>query len=602
MPPRRGWGASFFVDSRGRGERLYWAMLSLEAIALQTGEREQSRALLEGLNVRMRRGELVAVVGPSGCGKSTLLKVIAGLTEPTAGAVCWDGRDLATDGDLAPTELGYVPQFSLAYDRLTVRESVDYALRLRVAGLDGDRREERIGELLATTGLDGLADRRVGVLSGGQRRRLALAIEMSSSPSLLLCDEVTSGLDPGSAREIVSLLHALSRADGGQRRVVVNVTHSMIGMELYDRVIVLCEGKLAYQGPPEHLAHYFRAEHTDAVYGRLAQRTGGEWDTSWRKHGHFFDGGESDEERVKPTTSEREAEDVPDGEEQAVTPDFLTQFGVLFGRRIRLFVRERGQLALQAALILGFPCLVVVFALKGLPRIHNLSLENDLSVVEQLRESASYLAQAFDVGGLVSGLLLFQIILLALMGSNNGALEIAGERLLFEREKLAGLSPVSYLVSKAVFLGLLITVQAVWMVLFVHAVCGFPGDLLGQAALLWLAGAALTAVCLAFSSFASTPSQASLISVYFVGFQLPLSGAVLALPDALAKLTRPFIAAYWSWAGSILTLRDTRFYDLILHITKTELAALPVCCWVLLAHVALGTFLAYLGCRRSVWD
>ena len=577
-------------------------MLALEAIALQTGEGEQSRALLDGVNVRMRRGELVAVVGPSGCGKSTLLKVIAGLAEPTDGAVRWDGRDLATDGDLAPADLGYVPQFSLAYDSLTVRESVDYALRLRVAGLDGDQREGRIGELLVTTGLDQLADRRVGVLSGGQRRRLALAIEMSSSPSLLLCDEVTSGLDPGSAQEIVSLLHALSRADGGKRRVVVNVTHSMIGMELYDRVIVLCEGRLAYQGPPEHLAHYFRAEHADAVYSRLAQRTGEEWDASWRKHGQFFDGGEPDEERVAPAISEREPQDAPEGEEEALTPDLLTQFGVLFGRRIRLFVRERSQLALQAALILGFPCLVVVFALKGLPRIHNLSLENDLSIVEQLRESASYLAQAFDVGGLVSGLLLFQIILLALMGSNNGALEIAGERLLFEREKLAGLSPVSYLASKAVFLGLLITAQAVWMVLFVHAVCGFPGDLLGQVLLMWLADAALTAVCLAFSSFASTPSQASLVSVYFVGFQLPLSGAVLALPDALAKLTRPFIAAYWSWAGSILTLRDTRFYDLILHITKTELAALPVCYWVLLAHVALGTFLAYLGCRRSVWD
>ena len=87
-----------------------------------------------------------------------------------------------------------------------------------------------------------------------------------------------------------------------------------------------------------------------------------------------------------------------------------------------------------------------------------------------------------------------------------------------------------------------------------------------------------------------------------MGFQLPLSGAVLALPDTVAKLTRPFIAAYWSWAGAILTLRDTRFYDLILHITKTELAALPVCYWVLLAHVAFGMFLAYLGCRRSVWD
>lgn len=581
---------------------MYGEMLSLEAITLQTSEGEQSRYLLDGVNARMRRGELIAVVGPSGCGKSTLLKVIAGLAEPTEGTVRWDGRDLATEGDLAPTDLGYVPQFGLAYDALTVRESVEYASRLRVAGLNSEEREERIDAILATTGMEELADRRVRVLSGGQRRRLALSIEMVSSPSLLLCDEVTSGLDPGSAQEIVSLLHALSRADGGHRRVVVNVTHSLIGIDLYDRVIVLFEGKLAYQGAPGHLTHYFRASDADAVYRRLAERTGEEWDSSWRKHGPFFDSKGLDGGESVQTVDKKPDDETRSDEDEIVTPDLMTQFGVLLGRRVRLFVRERSQIALQAALILGFPCVVVVFALKGLPRIRNLSLENDLSVVEQLRETAGYLAQAFDVGGLVSGLLLFQIILLALMGSNNGALEVAGERPMFEREKLAGLSPISYLASKAVFLGLLITAQSVWMVLFVHVVCGFPGDLTGQVALMWLADAALTAVCLAFSSFASSPSQASLISIYFVGFQLPLSGAVLALPDSLAKLTRPFIAAYWSWAGSILTLRDTRFYDLILHITKTELAALPTCYWVLFAHVALGMFLAYLGCRRSVWD
>ena len=474
-----------------------------------------------------------------------------------------------------------------------MRESVEDALRLRVADLDGDQRDARVDGLLATTGLAELAERRVGVLSGGQRRRLSLATEMVSGPSLLLCDEVTSGLDPGSAREIVTLLHTLSRTDGGARRVVVNVTHSLLGLELYDRVVVLCAGRLAYQGPPQHLAHYFRTDDPDRVYDRLAERTGEDWDASWHKHRPFFDD--------DPTQPAAEAAPAP-SEVESLLPSAFSQFAVLFARRLCLFVRERSQLGLQAALVLGFPCLVVIFALKGLPGIRNLSLDGDLSVVEQLRETAVDLVQAFDVGGLVSGLLLFQIILLALMGSNNGARGIAGERLLFEREKLAGLSPASYLASKVVFLGLLITAQATWMVLFVHAVCRFPGDIAGQVRLLWLADAALTAVCLAFSSFAGSPAQASLVSIYFVGFQLPLSGAVLALPDAMARLTRPFIAAYWSWAGTILTLRDTRFYDLILKITKTELAAMPTCYWVLSAQVAVGLFLAYLGCRRGGWQ
>ncbi len=245
---------------------------------------------------------------------------------------------------------------------------------------------------------------------------------------------------------------------------------------------------------------------------------------------------------------------------------------------------------------------MVIFALKGLPAIHNLSLENNLSVVEQLRESASYLMQSFQVGGLVSGLLLFQIILLALMGSNNSALEIAGERPLFESEKLAGLSSGSYVAAKGAFLALLVTAQAAWMALFVHAVCHFPGDIFGQMALLWLADAAFTAVCLAFSAISRSPWNAFVISIYFVGFQLPLSGAVLALPDWAVHLTRPFIAAYWSWAGAIQTLRDTRFYDLIVQTTKTDLAAVPTCFFVLAAHVALGGIVTYFGCRRSAWD
>ena len=627
-------------------------MLSLEEISLEVGgstDEQDARKLLDDVSLRMRRGQLVGVVGPSGCGKSTLLKLIAGLLEPSAGAVRWDGRNLAHEGDLPPHALGYVPQFSLAHDLLTVRECVDYAARLRVAGPDPDARAERVDALLETTGLAPLADRQARVLSGGQRRRLSLAIEMVSSPSLLLCDEVTSGLDPGSAHEILTLLHELSRADGGRERIVVNVTHSLADLALYDAILVLYQGVVVYHGTPEYLAHYFRAEAPDEIFARLGRRKASEWQASWHKHGPEFaalmgdveplpagdlapapgpfegllagrrafeeasrhvESRREDDEEADDTPTEPEEdretvvaeEDESAGDDPGVTPSALEQFGVLFERRLRLFTRDRTQLGLQLALIFGFPCLVVIFALKGLPAIHNLSLENNLSVVEQLRESASYLAQSFQVGGLVSGLLLFQIILLALMGANNAALEIAGERPLFESEKLAGLSSGSYVAAKGAFLALLVTAQAVWMVLFVHGVCHFPGDIFGQIGLLWLMDAALTAVCLAFSSLARTPFNAFLISIYFVGFQLPLSGAVLALPDWAMHLTRPFIAAYWSWAGTIQTLRDTRFYDLIVQTTKTDLSAVPTCFFVLAAHVVLGLIVAYFGCRRSAWD
>ncbi len=230
-------------------------------------------------------GHFAAILGPSGCGKSTLLKVVAGLREHTLGRIIWEGRDLVEEGDLAPHEIGYVPQFSIAYDLLTVWESVEEALRLRVAGLDRDEQGLRIEKILKEVGLDQISDRRVQVLSGGQKRRLALALEMVSSPRLLLCDEVTSGLDPNAEDEIAHLLYELSRRD---QRIVFSVTHSLRHLSLCDSVLVLYQGHLAYHGSPEFLFHYFGVDKQDELFPRLVKRKPEEWHRSWLKHREVY--------------------------------------------------------------------------------------------------------------------------------------------------------------------------------------------------------------------------------------------------------------------------------------------------------------------------
>ena len=147
-----------------------------------------------------------------------------------------------------PHEIGYVPQFSIAYDLLTVWESVESALRLRVSGLSAEEQEERLEKILREVGLEDISDREVRVLSGGQKRRLAMALEMVSSPHLLLCDEVTSGLDPKAEDEITKLMHQLSQRDD---RIVLSVTHSLRHLALYDSIVVLFQGHLAYHGPAQ---------------------------------------------------------------------------------------------------------------------------------------------------------------------------------------------------------------------------------------------------------------------------------------------------------------------------------------------------------------
>jgi hypothetical protein len=191
---------------------------------------------------------------------------------------------------------------------------------------------------------------------------------------------------------------------------------------------------------------------------------------------------------------------------------------------------------------------------------------------------------------------------LTLVGSNNGAREIAAERTIFEKEKFAGVRVSSYIASKAAYLSVLVVAQSLWMAVFVSTICRFPGDLLSQAGLLLLVNGAMTAVCLGISSVTKSAEHASLISVYLVGFQLPLSGAVLALPKAIGWLTQPFIAAYWGWSGYLQTMRDTRFYDVVQSVSRTDLSPLELCAWVLGSHILAGVVLAYLGSRHSQWE
>jgi len=586
-------------------------VLELQNISLIVGKDPDEQTLLHEITVEFPQRHFAAILGPSGCGKSTLLKVIAGLTEPTLGSVHWEGRNLAEDEDLEPHEIGYVPQFSIAYEFLSVWENVEAALRLRVGGMSDEELQKRAESILKEVGLDEIADRQVRVLSGGQKRRLALAQEMVSSPALLLADEVTSGLDPKAEDEIVRLMKKISLEDN---RTVLSVTHSLRHVHLYDSVLVLYKGHLAYHGPGEFLYHYFNVDNPEELFPCLTRRGGGEWHRSWLKHRSSYSlkktPGEDEErhpakERLtdffKKDTRESETK-REETKEAYRRPGAIAQFLVLLARRWRVFLRDRSQLVLQFALMFGFPFLVVVFAWDGLPQIRHQSMDTKVNVVRSLVEQAEIMLQSSHVASLVSGLVMFQVILLTLMGSNNSAREIAGERLIFEKEKFAGLRPSSYVASKACFLFVLVAAQSIWMAVFVNVICRFPGNLMMQIALLMMVNAAMTAVCLGISALMNSPEQASLVSVYLVGFQLPLSGAVLALPKVIAWFTRPFIASYWSWSGFIKTMSDTSFYDAVQNVTQTQLSNTGLCIWVLASHVVLGLLLAYTGSRQSRWE
>jgi len=552
----------------------------LSCHALDVRPKPGAPALVRQATAAFPPGGLHALIGPSGCGKTTLLKGILGIL-PASGEIRLRDRPVAGPAELLRT-VAFAPQFSIAHGKLTVGETIDTALRLYRKNHDTGRRDA----LLRLVGLDERADTLVEKLSGGQLRRLGLALELTTDPACLLCDEVTSGLDPRSEDQILAVLRTLVAEHD---RTIVCVIHNLAKLTQFDTVTVVYEGRVVFQGThPELLAHFNIADAL-TLYDRLAEHPVGHW---LELAPAAADTGKISNSKSQISNS---AQPVID------RPSAPAQVGTLLARRLRLFIRDRGYLALTAAITFGFPCLVVIFALGGLPQMQSLSLAPTGGMLENLQAQAEFRRDAADTATLVSGLIVFQVILLCLMGSNNGAREIAGERTLFEKERMAGLRPAAYATSKLLFAAAIGAAQGLWMTVFVKLICDFPGDWAPQLAILAGTGAAMSAVCLGISALLTSADKASLLSIYLVGFQLPLSGVVLALPDVLVGIVRPFIATYWGWSGYLTAMTQSRFYDAVAMINHGPFASPALAGSVLAVHLAAGAALTFWGCSRQRW-
>lgn len=545
--------------------------------------RAGAAALVHGATADFSAGGLHALIGPSGCGKTTLLKGILDIL-PSEGEVRLHGRALGSRADLL-REVAFAPQFSIAHGKLTVSEAVGCALRL-YQKMDDAALARRNAELLELVGLGERGGTLVEKLSGGQLRRLGLALELTTDPACLLCDEVTSGLDPRSEDQIIAVLRALV----GQRgKTVVCVIHNLAKLGQFDTVTVVFEGVVVFQGPLAAMLEHFGIADALELYDRLSEHPVHYWRRLWSE------GAESRGHRDEPSGPPEHARRT------TVRPSAASQFCTLLARRWRLLLRDRGYLWLTLAITFGFPCLVVIFALGGLPQMKGLALESTGGFLETLQARAAYRQSAAETATLVSGLIIFQVILLCLMGSNNGAREIAAERALYEKERMSGLRPAAYAWSKLVYTALLGAAQGAWMTAFVKVLCEFPGWWGAQLAVLAMTGASMSVVCLGLSAVLSSPDKASLLSIYLVGFQLPLSGVVLALPAALVWAVRPFIATYWGWAGYLMAMTESRFYDAVVMLDKGWLAPPPAAFAVLGAHLLAGAALVFWGCQKKCW-
>jgi ABC transport system ATP-binding/permease protein len=557
------------------------AAVFVENISVMVGTGDDHKALLRNISIAVPEGSFLTIIGASGSGKSVLIRTLAGIQPVSAGRVLLAGHPVETLREQLPLAVGYLPKFGAFHEDLTVTEILDFAMALRLPGsVPRATREQWCEHVIDLARIRPFLHQKYRTLSGGQMRRIALAEELVGDPAFLLLDEMTTGLDPHSEHEMMVWLKELAH---GLKKTVVLVTHMARNLRLCDSVIFLHEGRLCFQGPYDELLRTHGTGSVEAIFGgyQHASATGD------------FVGFDADRSGELPLPPE------PSALNTAPPPGNLSQLLTLMRRQYILLCRDRAQLWLHLSLLITFPMLVAIFATNGLPHMQAIEVTKlPTDIIQTMVNGLTNLKVTFTTALLVSGLSMFQVILLTLMGANNGAREIAKERDVLEKELRAGLSPWAYVTTKSLLVVCLSMAQAFCMTWFVKTVCGFPGSFYSQFEILFATTLAMSMVCLAISSVSKSPERASLLANFLVGLQLPLSGVVLALPQLASFLCRPFIAAYWGWSGYLKTLSAYPLYDIVRQSTNTHITDFNLCLLILCLHVVAGGMIAWIFVTR----
>jgi len=566
-------------------------MLSCQNLTVQAGP--GGPFILDHASARFLPNGLNAVIGPSGCGKTTLMKAILGILPSTGEAYLNDEAIRCTEDLIG--KVGFAPQFTTAQPQLTVKESLSYALELAVP--DSAERQRRLSSVLDVTGLAVHQDKRVSSLSGGQLRRLSLGLELTLDPACMVCDEVTSGLDPQSEDQILALLRQLVESRG---KSFVCIIHNLGKLKQFDWVTVVYQGDVIFQGSPASLLTYFAIPDGLRLYEVLNAQNLEHWRNRWAI---YQAENPNDFAQANVQVKKNSPENIVPS--NLTIPDGVSQFLTLLSRRFKLFFRDTGYLGLTLAITFGFPLLIIIFNIEGTWDIFKIPMDRNVASMQDIQHALQIQISNAQVASLAAGLVMFQVILLTLMGANNGGREISAERTLYEKERMTGLRPWSYASSKITFVSLIAIFQGVWMCVFVKIICRFPGPWSEQIVMLAATCVSMSIVCLGFSAMLASPEKSSLLSIYLVGFQLPLSGVVLALPAALTWICRPFINAYWGWSGYINSMMSTDLYGAYTSSLpdQSSFIASPTLSLVLLIVQGLfGVCLVVIGCQQKRWN
>ncbi|MCY0949401.1 FHA domain-containing protein [Streptomyces sp. H27-S2] len=407
--------------------------VSLDVQNLTVAVDRGRKTLLDDISFPVGAKCLLAVVGPSGAGKSTLLGALTGLRPADRGTVFYDGRDLYRDYAELRSRIGLVPQDDILHAQLTVRRALTYAAELRFPQDTAKaERRARVDEVIGELGLRERADQPIHSLSGGQRKRVSVALELLTKPSLLFLDEPTSGLDPGMDRSVMHMLRGL--ADDG--RTVIVVTHSVLSLDVCDRLLVLAPGgRIAYFGPPGETLGYFGYSQWPEAFEAFENDKGRDWageyaaSVPYRKYA-----------AAAFRTPGRDGADGPAGPAGFVpSPPKAQSWGSQLSTLVRRYAAALSADKTFLAIMIALP-----FVMGAMARA--------LAGGTLTQETAINALLILCVGGVLTG-------------AANAVRELVKERTIYQRERAVGLSRSAYLMSKVVVLGAITVAQAVVLTL-----------------------------------------------------------------------------------------------------------------------------------------
>ncbi|HSD82211.1 MAG TPA: ATP-binding cassette domain-containing protein, partial [Anaerolineae bacterium] len=492
------------------------------------------RLILNDVSLSIAPREFVAIVGGSGSGKTTLLNALSGF-EPAEGRVLLNGDDYYANFGLYRSLIGYVPQDDIIHRELPVGQALRYAALLR---LPGDTSEEeinaRIERVLAEVDMDAQAEQIVGRLSGGQRKRVSISLELLAEPGVFFLDEATSGLDPGLEKKLMYTLRRL--ADGG--RTVALVTHATANIKQCDHVAFISGGRLVFFGPPSVALEFFGVSEFADIYEAIEDDAAA-WEKRFREssvYGQYVLPRLSQAEvgmRTAKRSSQEAAQSAARSAALAPRANPWRQFSILTQRYFELVVRDKVLLTLLLAVM---PLVGLLLAIISRPSV--LVGESTQRIQELIASSGSY-----SVAGEAQIVIMMLALAASLVGMFAAAFELVRERAIYRRERMVNLRLRTYLGSKIIVpvgfaalqvMALLVVVALRVQVPFAGIILPGPLELYFTLLLTTIVGILLG---LLISAIATNSNSVIYIVLFAVFVQIIFAGVFFELPGATKAIS-----------------------------------------------------------------